>query len=51
MERIEKGRVAYAMTTAATAAAPARIKEAALMLAAPVYFAMAPVPVAELSNC
>jgi len=39
------------MITAATAAAPARTKEAALMLAAPVYCAMAPVPVAELSHC
>jgi hypothetical protein len=40
--------VVYAMITAATAAAPASTKEAAFMLAAPVYLAMAPVPVAEI---
>jgi len=47
-EKKRERQVVYAITTAAIAAAPARTKEAAFMLAAPVYLAMAPVPVAEI---
>jgi len=43
--------VLYAMITAATAAAPAKTKDAAFTVAAPVYLAIAPVPVAELLIC
>lgn len=44
-KEIEEGEI-YARTTAATAAAPATKYEAALALAAPVYLAIGPEPVA-----